>query len=75
MKEKIKSLLKNNEFLKALKDVAVAVVAMVSLAISLTSCGVTKATIQRPAEGTVTTVTITTNNPITTNTTPNVNLK
>lgn len=45
------------------------------MALGLTSCGVTKATIQRPAEGTVTTVTITTNNPITTNTTPNINLK
>ena len=47
---------------------------LVSFSISLSSCGVTKATIQRPAEGTVTTVTITTNNPITTNTNPNTNL-
>lgn len=59
----------------ALKYLAVAVVTAAAMALGLTSCGVTKATIQRPAEGTVTTVTITTNNPITTNTTPNINLK
>lgn len=39
------------------------------------SCGVTKATISRPAEGTTTTVTITTNNPITTDVTPELNSK
>lgn len=48
-----------------------------SLTLGLSSCGVTKATISRPAEGTTTTVTITTNNPITTNTNPTItpNLK
>ena len=44
------------------------------MSLSLVSCGVTKAYIQRPAEGTTTTVTITTNNPISTNTTPTVDL-
>lgn len=44
------------------------------LGLSLSSCGVTKATIARPAEGTHTTITITTNNPISTDVTPNVNL-
>lgn len=39
------------------------------------SCGVTKATISKPAEGTQTTITITTNNPMTTNVSPNVELK
>ena len=39
------------------------------------SCGITKATISRPAEGTTTTVTITTNNPITTDVTPELNSK
>lgn len=39
------------------------------------SCGTTRATITKPAEGTSTTITITTNNPITTTTTPNVELK
>lgn len=47
---------------------------VLALTLGLTSCGVTKATIQRPAEGTVTTVTITTNNPITTNINPSTNL-
>lgn len=45
------------------------------LSLSLASCGVTKATIMKPAEGTTTTVTITTNNPITTNTSPDVHLE
>ena len=47
---------------------------VIALSLGFSSCGVTKAYIQRPAEGTTTTVTITTNNPITTNTSPNTNL-
>lgn len=38
----------------------------------LCSCGTTRATISKPAEGTVTTITITTNNPI--ETTPTIDL-
>lgn len=45
-----------------------------ALCLGLSSCGVTKATISKPAQGTTTTVTITTNNPITTTTSPNVDL-
>ena len=45
------------------------------VSLSLMSCGTTRATIQRPAEGTTTTITITTNNPITTDVTPNINPK
>lgn len=41
----------------------------------LSSCGVTKATISKPAEGTQTTITITTNNPISTQVSPDVQLK
>lgn len=41
----------------------------------LQSCGVTKATVSKPAAGTSTTITITTNNPITTEVSPDVNLK
>lgn len=37
-------------------------------------CGVTKASVKGLAEGTTTTITITTNNPISTQTTPNVEL-
>ena len=40
----------------------------------LAGCGVTKATISKPAEGTQTTITITTNNPISTNVSPSVEL-
>ncbi len=40
----------------------------------LVGCGVTKATISKPAEGTQTTITITTNNPISTNVNPNVEI-
>ena len=47
---------------------------VMSLSLGLVSCGVTKAYIQHPAEGTTTTVTITTNNPISTNTSPTVDL-
>lgn len=43
------------------------------ITISLASCGVTKATISKPAEGTSTTITITTNNPISTNVEPTIN--
>lgn len=41
---------------------------------ALCSCGVTKACISKPAEGTQTTITITTNNPISTQVSPDVNL-
>lgn len=40
----------------------------------LVGCGVTKATISKPASGTQTTITITTNNPISTNVNPNVEI-
>lgn len=43
--------------------------------IFLTSCGVTKASISKPAAGTSTTITITTNNPITTNVEPQTDVK
>lgn len=41
----------------------------------LVSCGVTKASISKPAEGTQTTITITTNNPISTQVSPDVKLQ
>lgn len=48
---------------------------MIFAVFCLISCGVTKATISKPAQGTQTTITITTNNPITTNVDPSVELK
>lgn len=44
------------------------------LCVAFASCGVTKATVQNPAAGTSTTITITTNNPITTDVSPDVKL-
>lgn len=69
MKPTTKKLLK--EILKAIIYVLTAVLTT----LGATSCGVTKATISKPAEGTQTTITITTNNPITTNVEPNTNLQ
>lgn len=71
MKKKNKT--KWNKFvIKFAKAIANFIVAMLCV-----SCGVTKATISKPAEGTQTTITITTNNPITTTTpiTTNLNQK
>lgn len=61
MKKKIK----NNQFIQT---------ALVFTSFITPACGVTKATISKPAEGTSTTITITTNNPMTTNVSPNVEL-
>ena len=60
---------------KAIAYIVAALATAISILFGFTSCGTTKATISRPAEGTTTTITITTNNPITTNTNPNINLK
>lgn len=60
---------------KAIYGVGAALLALLAAVLGLTSCGTTKATISKPAEGTQTTITITTNNPITTNTNPNINFK
>ncbi len=69
MKPKTKKVL--TEILKAIAYVITAVLTT----LGVTSCGVTKATISKPAEGTQTTITITTNNPISTNVSPSVELK
>ena len=60
---------------KSIAYMVAALATAISILFGLTSCGTTKATISKPAEGTMTTITITTNNPITTNTNPNINLK
>lgn len=41
----------------------------------MVSCGSTKVSVDKPAQGTSTTITVTTNNPITTEVNPNVELK
>lgn len=58
------------EIIKAIIYVLTAVLTTMGV----TSCGITKATIAKPAEGTNTTITITTNNPIKTDVSPNVEL-
>ena len=48
---------------------------VVMVCLTLVSCGTTRATISRPAEGTTTTITISTNNPISTDVAPDVKLQ
>lgn len=55
---------------KAIVYMAAALATAISILFGLTSCGTTRATISKPAEGTTTTITITTNNPISTTTNP-----
>ena len=45
-----------------------------ALAIIVSACGMTKATVSKPAAGTTTTITITTNNPVTTDVSPDIDL-
>lgn len=59
---------------EVLKAIAYVITAVLTT-LGVTSCGVTKATISKPAEGTQTTITITTNNPISTNVSPSVELQ
>ena len=65
----------NDNHKKAIAYLVAAIATAISIAFGLTSCGTTKAVIAKPAEGTHTTITITTNNPITTNTNPTLNLE
>lgn len=48
--------------------------ALILLTVIICSCGSTKVTVSKPAEGTSTTITVTTNNPISTNVNPETNL-
>lgn len=63
----------SKEAYRKLWYIITALIAAIGAALGFTSCGVTKATISRPSEGTSTTITITTNNPITTNVDPTIN--
>lgn len=68
MNAKTKKILQ--EVLKALAYILTSVAAT----LGMSSCGITRATIARPASGSSTTITITTNNPITTEVSPDVDL-
>lgn len=63
------------ETISLILRIIIAVATAISAALGLSSCGVTKATISKPASGTCTTVTITTNNPMTTTVNPNTELQ
>lgn len=66
----IKSL---NLWQKIVSVIALAVLALIAL-MSTSACGVTRATVTNKAQNTATEVKITTSNPTTVTTTPNVNL-
>ena len=68
MNAKTKKILQ--EVFKALAYILTSIAATLGLA----SCGITRATIARPASGSSTTITITTNNPITTDVSPDVEI-
>lgn len=56
------------------KSISLLVIALISAVLLFTSCGVTRAVVTNRAEGTTTTISITTNNPTEVNTTPDVDL-
>lgn len=58
---------------RAICGAIAAILAAIGAALGFSGCGITRATISKPAEGTSTTITITTNNPITTNVDPTIN--
>lgn len=47
---------------------------LLTILLALSSCGSTKVLVDKPASGTQTTITVTTNNPITTDVSPKTNL-
>lgn len=48
------------------------IIASLLILVVLTACGSTRVSVDRPSQGTSTTITVTTNNPITTEVNPNV---
>lgn len=61
-------------WLRAIALLAIAGLALIA-SMSLSACGVTKASVLNRAEGTVTEIKITTSNPTSVTATPNVNLE
>lgn len=61
-------------WLRAIALLAIAVLALIA-SMSISACGVTRASVFNRAEGTTTEVKITTSNPTTVTATPNVDLK
>lgn len=82
MKKKLKKLLKAakriKQFIvqtiknyKSMKEAIKKIMAITIFTVMLVSCGSTKVSVEKPAQGTQTTITVTTNNPITTEVQPN----
>lgn len=59
----------------SMKSAIKKIMLLLALAVMVSACGSTKVSVDRPAQGTCTTITVTTNNPITTEVNPNVELK
>ncbi len=59
-----------NNMIERLKEIWLLAILFV-----LCSCGTTQVSVQKPAEGTQTTITVTTNNPIKTDINPTINTK
>ena len=67
----IKNIIKSlNTYKKQMKKIV-----FLLAAIAMCACGSTKVSVDRPAQGTSTTITVTTNNPISTEVNPNVELQ
>lgn len=61
------------EILKIIAQVIIAALTALLTSLGMTSCGSTKVLVDKPQQGTQTTITVTTNNPITTDVNPNTN--
>lgn len=66
---------KTQKILKIVISVLIAALTALAAGLGLTSCGSTKVTVDKPASGTQTTITVTTNNPISTDVNPSIDLK
>lgn len=67
----LKQTLKNYQCMKKkLKDIW-----LIAIIFAMASCGNTKVSVEKPSAGTQTTITVTTNNPITTNVNPSLDAK
>lgn len=59
----------------SMKKAIAKIMFLLGITITVIACGSTKVSVDRPSQGTCTTITVTTNNPITTEVNPNVELK
>lgn len=71
----VQTLIKN--IIKSIKQFKTSMkkICLISVLLALCACGSTKVSVDKPAQGTSTTITVTTNNPITTEVNPQTDLK